>query len=73
VVAAYPAPIRNWISRHGGLRQRPIFLRGRELICIRFADRRYETRIFVRSNRFDAERRQANRSDEASLAMAFSI
>ena len=27
VVAAYPAPIRNWISRHGGLRQRPIFLR----------------------------------------------
>jgi hypothetical protein len=28
VVAAYPASIRNWISRHGGLRQRPILLRG---------------------------------------------
>jgi hypothetical protein len=25
VVAAYPSPIRNWISRHGGLRQRLIF------------------------------------------------
>ena len=34
VVAAYPAPIRNWISRHGGLRQRPIFLRGRELMAL---------------------------------------
>ena len=34
VVAVYPAPIRNWISRHGGLRQRPIFLRGRELMAL---------------------------------------
>jgi hypothetical protein len=32
--AAYPAPIRNWISRHGGLTQRPIFLRGRELMAL---------------------------------------
>jgi hypothetical protein len=31
VTAAYPAPIRNWIRRHGGLTDRPIFLRGREL------------------------------------------
>jgi hypothetical protein len=31
VAAAYPAPIRNWISRHGGLTGAPIFLDGREL------------------------------------------
>ena len=34
MVAGYPAPIRNWISRHGGLTQRPIFLRGRELTAL---------------------------------------
>jgi hypothetical protein len=34
MVAAYPAPIRNWISRHGGLTQRPIFLRGRDLMAL---------------------------------------
>jgi hypothetical protein len=34
MVAAYPASIRNWISRHGGLTQRPIFLRGRELVAL---------------------------------------
>ena len=28
MVAAYSAPIRNWISQHGGLMQSPIFLRG---------------------------------------------
>ena len=27
----YPATIRSWISRRGGLKQRMIFLRGREL------------------------------------------
>jgi hypothetical protein len=27
----YPAPIRDWIRRHGGLRGKPIYLRGREL------------------------------------------
>jgi hypothetical protein len=31
VAAAYPAPIRNWIRRHGGLTGAPIFLSGREL------------------------------------------
>jgi hypothetical protein len=31
VAAAYPAPIRNWIKRHGGLTRTPIFLSGREL------------------------------------------
>jgi hypothetical protein len=31
VAAAYPAPIRRWIKRHGGLTGSPIFLRGREL------------------------------------------
>jgi hypothetical protein len=34
MIAAYPAPIRSWISRHGGLTQRPIFLRGRELMAL---------------------------------------
>ena len=31
---AYPAPIRNWISRHGGLTSRMLLLRGRELAAI---------------------------------------
>jgi hypothetical protein len=31
VLEAYPAPIRNWISRRGGLTSRLLLLRGREL------------------------------------------
>jgi hypothetical protein len=31
VAAAYPAPIRDWIRRHGGLTRAAIFLSGREL------------------------------------------
>lgn len=31
VAETYPAPIRRWIRRHGGLTARPIFLYGREL------------------------------------------
>src|SRR6476620_817908 len=31
VLAAYPAPVRGWISRHGGLTSRLLLLRGREL------------------------------------------
>jgi len=31
VTEAYPAPIRAWIMRHGGLTSRVIYLRGREL------------------------------------------
>jgi len=27
----YPAPLRSWINRHGGLTPKMIFLRGREL------------------------------------------
>jgi hypothetical protein len=34
VAAAYPAPIRNWIRRHGGLTNRPIFLYGPALAKI---------------------------------------
>jgi hypothetical protein len=30
----YPAPIRKWITRHGGLTGAPIFLSGRELDAI---------------------------------------
>jgi hypothetical protein len=29
--ASYPAPIRDWIGRHGGLTRRPIFLYGKSL------------------------------------------
>ena len=34
VEAAYPAPVRNWIIRHGGLTSRLLLLRGRELAAI---------------------------------------
>ncbi len=34
VAEAYPAAIRAWIRRHGGLTARPIFLRGRELAAL---------------------------------------
>lgn len=31
MTATYPAPIRDWIGWHGGLKRKPIFLRGRQL------------------------------------------
>jgi len=31
MASTYPAAVRAWIDRHGGLTRRPIFLRGREL------------------------------------------
>ena len=34
VAATYPAPVRAWIARHGGLTKRLILLRGRELAAI---------------------------------------
>ena len=34
VTDSYPAGIRAWIKRHGGLKPRPIFLRGRELAAL---------------------------------------
>ena len=34
VLAAYPAAVRNWISRRGGLTSRLLLLRGRELAAI---------------------------------------
>jgi hypothetical protein len=34
VTASYPAGVRAWIKRNGGLRDRPIFLRGRELAAL---------------------------------------
>jgi hypothetical protein len=34
VEAAYPAPVRNWIARRGGLTSRLLLLRGRELAAI---------------------------------------
>ena len=34
VVAAYPPAVQAWIKRRGGLRNKPIFLRGRELAAL---------------------------------------
>ena len=34
VLETYPAPVRNWISRRGGLTSRLLLLRGRELAAI---------------------------------------
>lgn len=34
ITSAYPAAIRGWIFRHGGLTGRPIFLRGRALAAL---------------------------------------
>ena len=34
VLEAYPDPIRNWISRRGGLTSRMLLLRGRDLTAI---------------------------------------
>ena len=34
VLKAYPAPVRDWISRRGGLTSRLLVLRGRELAAI---------------------------------------
>jgi hypothetical protein len=34
VHAAYPAPVRDWIRRRGGLTSRMLLLRGRELARI---------------------------------------
>jgi hypothetical protein len=34
IAAIYPAAIRAWIERHGGLTTKPIFLRGRELAAL---------------------------------------
>jgi hypothetical protein len=34
VLQAYPAPVRGWIRRRGGLTSRLLLLRGRELAAI---------------------------------------
>jgi hypothetical protein len=34
VAASYPAPIREWIRRHGGLTHEPIFLYGKPLLSM---------------------------------------
>jgi hypothetical protein len=34
VTASYPPGVRAWIKRRGGLTQRPIYLRGRELAAL---------------------------------------
>lgn len=34
VAATYPAEVRTWIERRGGLKSKPIFLRGRELAAL---------------------------------------
>ena len=34
LTAAYPAPVRAWIERNGGLTEKPIFLRSRQLAAL---------------------------------------
>ena len=34
VLEAYPGPVRDWITRHGGLTSRLLLLRGRELAAL---------------------------------------
>jgi len=34
VASTYPAEVRAWIDRRGGLKSKPIFLRGRELAAL---------------------------------------
>lgn len=34
VLQAYPGPVRDWISRHGGLTSRLLLLKGRDLAAI---------------------------------------
>jgi hypothetical protein len=34
IADAYPAPVRAWITRHGGLSRKLLLLRGRELAAI---------------------------------------
>jgi hypothetical protein len=34
LVATYPAPIRTWIERNGGLREKPLFMRSRQLATL---------------------------------------
>jgi hypothetical protein len=34
MLATYPAPVRSWIERKGGLSRRPLWLRGKELTAI---------------------------------------
>src|SRR5262245_36367523 len=34
VTASYPPPVRAWIKKRGGLTQKPIYLRGRELAAL---------------------------------------
>ena len=34
VLQAYPGPVRDWISRHGGLSSRLLLLKGRDLAAI---------------------------------------
>jgi hypothetical protein len=34
VTDTYPAGVRAWIARHGGLKNKPLYLRGRELAAL---------------------------------------
>ena len=47
----YPASVRRWISRHGGLSRKMIFLEGRSLGGIVASCERPTWRVYLRSNR----------------------
>ena len=52
----YPSAVRHWISRHGGLSRRMIYLRGRELAAFVPSCDRMEARVRVRSTRHEGAR-----------------
>jgi hypothetical protein len=52
----YPGSVRSWISRHGGLSRKMIYLQGRELTGIVASCERSTQRVNVRSERRLARR-----------------
>ena len=64
VQEAYPVPVRNWISRRGGLSSRMLLLRGRELLGV--LDQIDFSQLGVRV-RFDEEFKRFNKFQRSVL------
>jgi hypothetical protein len=62
----YPSSVRHWITRHGGLSRRMIYLQGRELYAFVPSCNRIEARANNRSA--ERERRRARLGDENASA-----
>ena len=54
----YPAAVRRWISRHGGLSRKMIYLEGRALEGVVTICERPTWRVYLRSNRHFSARSQ---------------